>query len=1272
MSDKQQELPVSERMADLIRANELLERELSEAKQIEEVLRESESQFRALAETASDAIITIDDSGSIIFVNRAVERVFGYTQQELLHQDLTILMPEYLRHLHRAGFTRYKTEGRRHISWEAVELPGLHKNGSELPLELAFAEFSHGDNRFFTGIARDITERKGAQTALQKSEKLYRTLARNFPNGGVALFDRDLRYLIADGAGMAPGLSKEALEGRTIWEVFSPEVSKALEPIYRAALAGESTVGEVTINGRVYLRHAVPVIDERGEIFAGMVMSQDYTERRRDEEALREAEFAYRNLVESVQAIVWRADLRRTQFSFVSKEAEALLGYSAAQWVNEPEFWTSHIHPEDRAWTQAFLETATDEKRDYQFEYRMISAEGAVVWLRDIVRVVEEDGGLKELVGVMIDITSRKATEEAAAQTERKFAAIFQTIPDVVSIMRLSDGLMLDLNDAWTIQTGYLKSERIGKTAHEFNLYSDQRARERLLELLLQNGEATNYEADYRVKDGSIRHGLTSARVIELGGELCALSITRDITDLKVAQENIRQNEERFRTLAETTPSAIIVYRFEDGAIQYVNVGMERISGYSERELLTSTIWDLIHPDSVETVIERRNARLGGEAVAPRLELKLITKDGEERWVDQSVGTIQFDGQASLIVTAFDITNRKRAEAALRLSEERYRLIVENQTEFIVKWLPDGTRTFVNESYCRYFGIDEKDCLGSSFLPLVSPEFRDAIGQQTASLTPDRPTYTEEHLSEVGGGKRWQQWTNRGIFDSNGNLVELLSTGSDITERKAAEEALQVSEARGRLLNERFSLAVESAGIGVWDLDLVNNQLTLDHQMYILYKVDPGDVSGAYEAWSNRVHPDDLPRVNLEVIQAIDGIKPFNTYFRAVWPNGEARHIRAFARVVRDDNGSPLRMTGINYDVTDRRRAEEALRQSEAHYRALVENTPDVIARFDRHCRYLFVNSAATRVTGIKPEDFAGKSLQDVGFSTEQAGFREGVIRRVFETQQPHETEFEFDGANGRAVYEWRVFPEFDERGCMQTVLSLNRDITQRRRAEEQLRQSREQLRALSSHLQSVREEERTHIAREVHDELGQALTALKIDLYALQRGLNGNEPDLKNLSAKIKSMSSLIDNTIHTVRRIATELRPGVLDDLGLVAAVEWQANDFQNRTGITCEVASLVDYLDLARDRSTATFRILQETLTNVARHAQASRVDIALTREDDNLVLKIKDNGKGITEYDIAGSGSFGLIGMRERAQIVGGGLSITGTPGHGTLVTVTIPL
>ena len=743
-------------------------------------------------------------------------------------------------------------------------------------------------------------------------------------------------------------------------------------------------------------------------------LQAELAECKRTEEAHRLSEQRLRLAVRASNTGLWDWDVQTGEIYF-SPEWKAQIGYEDDELKNRLGEWEDRLHPEDRervlSTVNAYL---ANPWSNYEVEFRLRHKDRSYRWiLARATLFTDDEGKPRRMLGSHLDITERKRAEEALGQSEKKFSTIFQTIPDPVAIVRLRDGLILDVNDAWTEQTGYTRSEGVGKTSEELNAYVDQEVRKSHIEQLLEKGKVQNLEAKYRIKGGGVGYGLLSAKVIELDGEQCTVAVTRSISVLKAAQESLRQSEEKFRTLAETTPSAIVVHRFDEARIQYVNPAMEEMSGYSRAELLELTLWDLLHPDSVEIVTQRRLARLRGEPVSSRLELKLVTKNGEARWVDQSIGVIEFEGDAALIVTAFDITDRKLAE--------------------------------------------------------------------------------------------------------------------------------------------------------------------------------------------------------------------------------------------------------------------EALQRSEAQYRALVENTPDIIARFDSDCRYLFVNSAVAQVSNLKLEDIIGKTLVDVGFSEEQARFRERVIRNVFDTRRPFETEFEFEGPNGMGIFEWRVYPEFDAAGNMQSVLSINRDITERKRAEEQVKQSRELLRALSAHLQSVREEERTMIAREIHDELGQALTGLKMDLSSVQNTLRKQGAGgLERCTERTTSMSKLIDATIQTVRRIATDLRPGILDDLGLVAAIEWQAQDFQKRTGIKCKLAPGVEDLELDSDRSTAAFRIFQETLTNVARHSLATEVDVSLSHCADGVVLEIKDNGKGIQEADISGSRSLGLLGMRERAHLLGGELKVSGTPGEGTTVIVRIPL
>lgn len=230
------------------------------------------------------------------------------------------------------------------------------------------------------------------------------------------------------------------------------------------------------------------------------------------------------------------------------------------------------------------------------------------------------------------------------------------------------------------------------------------------------------------------------------------------------------------------------------------------------------------------------------------------------------------------------------------------------------------------------------------------------------------------------------------------------------------------------------------------------------------------------------------------------------------------------------------------------------------------------------------------------------------------------------------------------------------------------KERAQRRRAEEQLRESHEQLRALSVHLQHVREEERIRIAREVHDELGQALTGLKLQLTWLMSHL---PRQMQNLHERSRSMAESIDETIHAVRRISTELRPGLLDTAGLLAAIEWQANQFQRQTGLQCRVKAAIKERLFDQDLNTAFFRIFQETLTNVVRHAHATRVEVRLAEVGNHIVLEVKDNGRGISEAEMHNTKSIGLLGMRERAALLGGEVRVRGQAGKGTTVSVRIP-
>ena len=278
-------------------------------------------------------------------------------------------------------------------------------------------------------------------------------------------------------------------------------------------------------------------------------------------------------------------------------------------------------------------------------------------------------------------------------------------------------------------------------------------------------------------------------------------------------------------------------------------------------------------------------------------------------------------------------------------------------------------------------------------------------------------------------------------------------------------------------------------------------------------------------------------------------------------------------------------------------------------------------------------------------------------------------MKKVIENRSPIKVQHTHKNKYGKdIIVDIFSFPLFDLKGNVEYIVEIQQNITERKESEERLRVSREKLRGLTAYLESAREEERRKMSRKIHDELGQMLTGLKIDLSWLTKGLTKEQ---EALLEKAKSMSKLVDTTIQTVKRIAAELRPGVLDDLGIAAAIEWQAGEFEKLAEIKCEFSSNPRDIILDQERSIVIFRIFQEILTNIILHAKATRVRISLKEEGGSIVLKVRDNGRGISNKQISDPKAFGLIGMRERVRPWGGEIKISGSPGKGTTVMATIP-
>jgi PAS domain S-box-containing protein len=367
------------------------------------------------------------------------------------------------------------------------------------------------------------------------------------------------------------------------------------------------------------------------------------------------------------------------------------------------------------------------------------------------------------------------------------------------------------------------------------------------------------------------------------------------------------------------------------------------------------------------------------------------------------------------------------------------------------------------------------------------------------------------------------------------------------------------------------------------------------------------------------------------------------------------------------DSGDGLLVTAALRDVTERRAAEQALREGEERYRLLVTQSVEAIYRCAPETgRVLEVNPAFLGLLGYTAEEAQALSLYDiVGHERPDV---QAMLGRVMESGSLAIGPRRWRRKDG-AMVDVDVTASVIRQQGKPSVYVVGRDMTAHRRAEEATRRSRQQLRDLARSLRAAREEERTLIARLIHDEMGNALNALRMDLSWLRGRL---PTEAEPFRQKIRSMLGLIDATIAQARTLASELRPAVLDILGLVSGIEWELEQFGRRTGLSCELAAPDELPPLDPDRSTDLFRILQEALTNVAQHADARSVHVVLRSGPAEVTLEVRDDGRGISEVEISSPGALGLVGMRERALVWGGKVDIAGRPGEGTTVTACLPL
>jgi PAS domain S-box-containing protein len=526
----------------------------------------------------------------------------------------------------------------------------------------------------------------------------------------------------------------------------------------------------------------------------------------------------------------------------------------------------------------------------------------------------------------------------------------------------------------------------------------------------------------------------------------------------------------------------------------------------------------------------------------------------------------------------------------------------------------------------------------------------------------DKEDFLLDYPCHSPNEKRW--FTGHATRFIGDGPTRIIVIHENITKRKQAEEELQKSE-------EKYRNIFNDAILGIYQTTPEGRFLSANPALARMHGYDTPEELINHMAditTQSYVNPEDR-EIFKRILFREGMVEKFETQLYK--EDGTMIWVSINARVVKDSRGNISYYNGTIENITERKRAQEALQESEERYKILTEKTIAGIYLIQDGL-FKYVNPTFCGIYGYTRDELVDK-LSPLSLVVEEE--REFANDRIQQRLSGEKESDQFSMRIRRKDGEIRLLEMFSSYALYAgkpAVLGTCIDMTEARRATEAIKRSQKELRALTAYLQNIREEERTQIAREIHDELGQSLTGIKIDISWLKKKLSNIVEPADPIQAKIDSLLTLTESTIAVTRELSLSLRPGILDDLGLVVAINWQLKRFQEKAGIICMLQTDVAEITIPTDYATALFRISQECLTNISRYANATKVKIALTKEGENLVLEIEDNGKGITTEQIRNPLSLGILGMRERIKNLKGKFHISGAPGKGTKVRVELPI
>ena len=1098
--------------------------------------------------------------------------------------------------------------------------------------------------------------------------------------------DEEFRLVYVNRAvGELGGFPPEYLLGKSDYEYLCKEeadVCRAGDAEVLASGVVRVSQEELTLRGQT---RQVQVVKSR---FVDRVTGRRYivgyltdnTESRNLEEVLRRAERDHRNILDSVNAMIWYMD-RAGRVTRANRQAAAHCGTSVQGMLGRtvhdlfpPDFAVAYDRDVQKVLATGKPLLGVVEPGPYP--------DGSTGWFQsDKIPYLDQHGRITGLIVVSTDITDRRNLEEVVRRAERDHRNILDSVNAMIWYMDRA-GRVTRANRQAAAHCGMSVQDMLGRTVHDLFPPEFARAYDRDIRDVLVSRRAKLGT----IEPGPYPDGKTGwfktdkiPYLDNLGVMIGMTIMVEDITLHKRTQDELAASEERFRALVETTSDCIFEYD-ADFRFTYNSPALAHILGYTPQELQGRSPADLSPPDEVARIL----AEIGPDLEAHRPFRNLLQrcrhKDGREVQVEVSAVPIMVAGGrfAGYRGITRDVTERERAAAALRASEERFRALVETTSDCIWEHGPDLRITYMSPQCFDILGFLPEEMLGKTPLDVTVPEEVPALLEEVGPLLDRREPFRGVIQHCLGKDGRLVALESSGspAYDPAGGFIGYHGVSRDVTARERAAAALRESEERLRKLVENIPVLIHA-----YD---GNNQ-------YVFWNRESERVLG-YTA--REVIGD--PAVRDKIYPDPDALALFRQW------HGNSREYRdveipmsckdGVRRIISWTSVSetcPLPGWGMwetGVDVTAAREAQERLRQShedlerrveqrtaelaraEARYRSIYENAPVGIFQKTLQGRFLAANEQLARIYGYdSPEALMAEAADaPAALYVDPAAWE--AMRRLLSRQDRLENfEVLVRRVDGRLAWTSRMIRVVRDAGGNAVFYEgFVSDVTSRRQAEEQVH-------ALTRELLRAQESERQRISRELHDNMAQTLSSLAIAWKTMFDGHPETPPDVRQ---RAEGLAGHLSGLIRSVRDLAYDLRPLALDELGLSRAVRMHCEEFADQTGLDVEFSAAgLDALPLDTDTAINIFRLVQEALRNVAKHAGAGRVGVKLVASHPHILVRVEDDGQGFDPAERraqTGQRRMGLQSMEERVLLLGGTFRVHSRPGQGTRIFAEIPV